>query len=264
MEKFIDINGITMCYEETGEGKPLILVHGLTGNKDTMAAFPGILGEGRKYIAVDVRGHGKSSKPAAYKLEDHADDIAALIKALGYEKADLLGYSMGSYIALNTGEKYPELIDHLILLASKPNGKTSSVEKIVTDAGYDMATLPPEKMFELILAAALTPESLRKMKSGEMQIDLTALTGVPMTPEEKTAESLSIAGFDLSPDYEKVTCKTLVISCEYDGINPPELGKEIADGIPGAEFVLIKDASHLVPYEQPEALGKAVNEFLAK
>ena len=93
---------------------------------------------------------------------------------------------------------------------------------------------------------------------------MTALTGSPMTPEEKKAESLSIAGFDLSPDFDKVTCKTLVISCQYDGINPPELGKQIADGIPGAEFVLIPDAAHLVPWEQPALLAKAVNDFLAK
>ncbi|MBR0130482.1 MAG: alpha/beta hydrolase [Firmicutes bacterium] len=264
MEKFIDINGITMCYEETGEGKPLILIHGLTGNKSTMSDFPKILGPGRKYIAVDTRGHGKSSKPEAYTLEDHADDIGALIKALGYEKADVLGYSMGSYIALNAGEKYADRIDHLILLASKPSGKTSSVEKIVNDAGFKMTEISQEKMFELILAAAMAPETLKKMKSGELKMDLTALTGVPMTPEEKAAESKSIAGFDLSGEYEKVTCNTLVISAEYDGINPPELGKEIADGIPEAEFVLIKGASHLVAIEQPEALSKAVNEFLNK
>ncbi len=264
MEKFIDINGITMCYEEIGEGKPIILVHGLTGNKSTMADFPKILGLGRKYILIDVRGHGKSSKPAEYTLEDHADDIAALIKALGYEKADILGYSMGSYIALNTGEKYPELIDHLILGASKPNGKTSSVEKIVADAGLDIRTLAPEKMFELILAAAIAPENLKKVKAGELNIDLSGLTGVPMTPEEKAAESKSIAGFDLSGGYEKVTCKTLVISAQYDGINPPELGKQIADGIPGAEYVVIPDASHLMYLEQPELVAKAINDFLEK
>ena len=85
-----------------------------------------------------------------------------------------------------------------------------------------------------------------------------------MTPEEKKAESLSIAGFDLSPDFDKVSCKTLVISCEYDGINPPEYGRQIAEGVPGAKFVLIPDASHLVPYEQPELLAKAVNDFLAQ
>ena len=260
-KKFIDINGITMCYEETGEGKPLILIHGLTGNKSTMYQFVPIIGEGRRCILVDVRGHGESSYPAEYTLEDHADDIAALIKALGIAKADVLGWSMGSYIGLAIAEKYSELIDHMILLCTKPSGKTSSVEKIVTSAGYTMATVPQEKMFELILKAAMAPASYEGMVNGTMKIDLSGVSGAPMSPEAKVAESKSLANFDLSGGYDRVTCKTLVISGEYDGINAPELGREVADGI-GCGYVEIKGSGHLVPQEQPEALKKAVLDFL--
>lgn len=264
MEKYIDVNGVTLCVEETGEGKPLFLIHGLTGNKETMAIFPEILGPGRKYIAVDTRGHGKSTKPESYTLADHGEDLDALIRAMGYEKADVLGYSMGSYISLCAAESHSDVIDHLILLASKPSGVTSSVERIVTAAGFDMKTIAPEKMFELIMAAALAPENLAKFGRGELKIDMTAIAGAPMTNEEKKAESLSLANFDLTPGLGQVSCRTLVLSAQYDGINPPELGREIADGIHGARYVCIEGASHLVPYERPEELARLVNGFLAE
>lgn len=261
MKKFIKVNGINMCYEEEGEGKPLILIHGLTGSKATMIPVREALGEGRKYISVDVRGHGESELTEGYTLETHADDIADLIGKLGLEKADVLGWSMGSYIGLNIAEKYPELIDHMILLCTKPSGKTSSVEAIVTKAGFNMTTISPEKMFELILQAAMSPEHYEAMNRGEFKLDLTAVTGIVMSPEAKEAESKSLANFDLSGAYDKVTCKTLVIAGEYDGINPAWMGKEVADGI-GCPYVEIKGAGHLVPHEQPEAFRKAVFDFL--
>ena len=71
----------------------------------------------------------------------------------------------------------------------------------------------------------------------------------------------SISNFDNSIDYDKVKCKTFVIGAEYDRINPYELGKEVADGIEGAEFCLIKDAGHMVAYEKTEELLTIIKEF---
>lgn len=264
MEKIAFVNGIHMAYEEIGEGKPLILIHGLTGNKETMLPFVDLLGEGRKYILVDVRGHGNSDKPSSYTLKDHGDDIAGLIKYLGYEKADVLGYSMGSYIGLLLGEKYSDLIDHLILLASKPDGKTSSVERIVKQAGYDITSINQEKMFDLILQASLTAKNYQNYLQGKFSFDVSALAGKEMTSAQKAAESLSLVNFDLNADLAKVTCSTCVISCAEDGINPPELGKKIAEGIKNSRFELINDASHLVIYENPSALRDIVLDFLSE
>ena len=71
-----------------------------------------------------------------------------------------------------------------------------------------------------------------------------------------------VGQYSNSNDYDKVSCKTLVIGAEYDGINPPELGREVADGIDGAEFELINDAGHLAFAEQPDEFYNVIKNFL--
>ena len=119
-------------------------------------------------------------------------------------------------------------------------------------------------MMGVILKASLAPQSYEKVINGELSIDemLNGDGSQELNEEEKAAEDASLANFDNSNDYDKVTCNTLVIGAEYDGINPPELGREVADGIPNAEFELIADAGHLVAIEQSDEFQKIIKDFL--
>ena len=268
MKQFKEINGITICYDDTMEmdKKPLFLFHGLTGNKETMYMFRDIFKDQYRTICVDTRGHGESTHPEVYTLRDHGLDAHALIEALGFEKVNILGYSMGSYVALQIAEIKSDNIDRLILLCTKPSGKTSSVEKLAKERGIDMKSLTPQQLQQIILSSAYAPKTLEKMKTGEFDPSTinAGINGVQLTPEEKEAESKSLANFDLTNDLDKVNCKTLVISGEFDGINGPELGEIVAKGIKGSKYVMIKDAGHMVPYEQPEEFIKVVREFLSE
>lgn len=171
---------------------------------------------------------------------------------------------MGSYIALRTAELYCEDINHLILLCTKPSGKTSSVARLLKEANLDITQVSQEEMMGVILKASVAPKTFEKIVNGEINLE-EAFKGdesLELSDEEKASEDASLANFDNSIDYDKVTCKTLVIGAEYDGINPPELGKEVAEGIKNAEFKLIKDAGHMVVLEKPEIFLKTVNDFL--
>lgn len=264
MKKFLNINGIEICVDDTEEGEnSLLLIHGLTGNKSTMYPIRDMFKDDYRVITVDTRGHGESTRPEHYTLEDHAHDVHGIIEELNLEKVDILGYSMGSYIALRAAEVRCDDINNLVLVCTKPNGKTSSVARILKEANLDITQVSQEEMMGVILKASLAPQSFEKVVSGELDVgELLKGDGDELSEEEKAAEDASLADFDNSTDYDKVTCSTLVIGAEYDGINPPELGREVADGIKDAQFELIKDAGHLAVLEKPDEFQKIVNDFL--
>lgn len=265
MKKILSVNGIEICIDDTEQGEnALLLIHGLTGNKTTMYPIRDMFKDDYRVITIDTRGHGESTRPKEYTIDDHALDIHGIIRELNLKKADILGYSMGSYIALRAAEVQCDDINHLILLCTKPNGKTSSVARLLKEANLDITQVTQEEMMQVILKASVAPQSLEKILSGELDVEmlLKGDESQELSEEEKAAEDASLANFDNSKDYNKVTCKTLVIGAEYDGINPPELGREVADGIKNAEFELIKNAGHLVAIEQTEEFKKIVKEFL--
>ena len=264
MKKFLNINDIEICIDDTEEGEnPLLLIHGLTGNKSTMYPIRDMFKDDYRVITIDTRGHGESTRPEQYTIDDHAQDIHEIIKELNLEKVDILGYSMGSYIALRAAEVKCDDINNLILVCTKPNGKTSSVARLLKEANLDITQVTQEEMMQVILKASVAPDSFEKIVSGELNIEgVLKGDGQELSEEEKAAEDASLANFDNSKDYDKVTCETLVIAAEYDGINPPELGREVADGIKDAKFELIENAGHLAVIEQPEEFQKIINDFL--
>ena len=265
MKRFLEINDIEICIDDTEVGEnALLLIHGLTGNKSTMYPIRDMFKDDYRVITIDTRGHGESTRPKEYSIDDHALDVHEIIRALELEKADILGYSMGSYIALRAAEVECDDINHLVLVCTKPNGKTSSVARLLKEANLDITQVSQEEMMQVILKASVAPQSLEKILSGEMDIEgvLNGDEGMELSEEEKAAEDASLANFDNSQDYDKVSCKTLVIAAEYDGINPPELGREVADGIPDAQFELISDAGHLVVIERSDEFERIIKDFL--
>ena len=265
MKRFLNINNIEICIDDTEQGeRPLLLIHGLTGNKTTMYPIRDMFKEDFRVITIDTRGHGESTRPKEYTIDDHAKDIHEIIKALNIEKADILGYSMGSYIALRAAEAKCDDIDHLVLVCTKPNGKTSSVARLLKEANLDITQVTQEEMMEVILKASIAPDSYENVLSGKLNIGeyLNGDESQELNEEEKAAEDASLANFDNSKDYDKVSCKTLVIAAEYDGINPPELGREVADGIKDAKFELIENAGHLAAAEQPDKFKEIIKNFL--
>ena len=257
--KFATVNGIKICYEEAGEGKPIFLIHGLTSDRQSMKPMAGLLPEGYKAIAYDTRGHGESDKPSSYTLADHGPDLFGLMDALGYEKAVVIGHSMGSYIAAAAATQHPERIEKLILVATKTNGATSSVQRILGKLGMDVATATPEQMIAAIASATFAPMT---PKSLIMEIMKLSAQAKQLSQEEKAAEAMSLNGFDLRPEYHKITTPTLVISGEFDGLNPPEWGEEAANLIPGAQYVLMKNVGHVMHMENPQEFTAIVREFL--
>jgi pimeloyl-ACP methyl ester carboxylesterase len=114
----VEVNGMQMYYETSGEGAPLIVLHGAYMNIPTMGEIIPLLARSRKVIAVEMQGHGRTTdidRPITYpKL---ADDIAAFMDVIDVEKADVFGYSMGAAVGLQLAIRYPEKVDRAALVS---------------------------------------------------------------------------------------------------------------------------------------------------
>src|SRR5437762_4693330 len=110
------VNGVELGYQLIGEGDPLILLHGGFGSVEMFGPNLELLAAGRQVIGVDLQSHGRS--PAAdrpMRFETMADDIAALIRSLGLERAAIMGFSLGGAVALRTAIQHPEVVERLVL-----------------------------------------------------------------------------------------------------------------------------------------------------
>ena len=116
---YTSVNGLNLYYEIHGAGEPLILLHGGVGAIEMFGEVLPSLAQNRQVVAVDLQAHGRTAdidRPLSFQLM--AEDIAALIKHLGVEDADVMGYSLGGGVALRIAIQHPEVVRKLVLVST--------------------------------------------------------------------------------------------------------------------------------------------------
>jgi pimeloyl-ACP methyl ester carboxylesterase len=115
---YAQVNGINLYYQVHGAGEPLILLHGGVGAIEMFGEVLPLLAGGRQVIGVDLQAHGRTADiDRPMSLEAMGDDVAALIKHLNFDKADVMGYSMGGGVALQTAIRHPEVVRKLVVVS---------------------------------------------------------------------------------------------------------------------------------------------------
>src|SRR5215211_6662916 len=159
---YAEVNGLNLYYEVHGEGAPLILLHGGFGGIEMFGEILRLLAEGRQVIGVDLQAHGRTAdidRPMTY--EAMADDVAALIGHLGLQKADVMGYSLGGGVALQTATRHPEAVRKAVLVSTpfKRDGwypeVLAGMEQMAPEAAEPMKETP---MYSLYAGVAPRPE----------------------------------------------------------------------------------------------------------
>ena len=115
---YLPVQGLRYYYEIHGEGEPLLLLHGGLGSIDMFGPVLPALAKGRRVIGVDLQGHGRTELgDRAISLIDMGNDMAALVKALGFERVDVLGYSMGGGVAFRLAVQHPDVVRRVALVS---------------------------------------------------------------------------------------------------------------------------------------------------
>jgi len=268
-------NGIEIAFEEHGHGeRPLLLVHGFTGfRQDFATQLPALARYGR-VLAPDLRGHGESGRgadPASYALEHLSADLLGLLDALGIERCDLLGHSMGGMVALRAALRAPERIASLVLMDTSPGplgfvdrAQLALAARVGREAG--MAALAE------ILRVRAKDDAARSAADRRVEEEWGAerfwawrtARVAAMDPLAYEALGLAlVAQEDLTPRLGEIRCPTgvLVGELDHDFRAPSEV---LAQRIPGAWLRVLAGAGHQPQHEAPEDWRAAVLEHLAR
>lgn len=256
-KEMLQVNGIHLCVQESGHGKDMILIHGKGYSKENMNILFNHYQNQYHVVSYDVRGHGESDKPSHFTLEDDVQDLVSLISVMRMNKPVVIGFSMGSYIALKTAEEYPDLFSRIVLIGTKGGGASSSTQQIQEQA--EKEGLNPKERMERMLRKVFAPQTT----SDEIQtFDRSIASPVKLTPEQQETITKSLQNFDLTRDAHKVNVPALVLTGQYDGINPPQEGKKVAEALPQGRFEIIPDAGHIAFFENRECVFYFVDAFL--
>ena len=255
----IKANGIDVNYLVEGEGPWLTLSHSLACNLHMWDEEAKRLSRRYKVLRYDTRGHGGSGAPAgAYTLELLADDLHALLRALGAQSTHFVGLSMGGMIGQTFALKYPGVFTSLALCdtTSRYPADAAGVwaERIKTVEAQGM-----EPLVEPTLARWFTAP-FRKARP-EVEAKVAAM--IRSTPVPGYVGCChAIPKIDLTARLAEIRCPSLVIVGEDDPGTPVAMAEDIHRALPGSKLAIIPSAAHLANLEQPDAFNQALGEFV--
>ena len=265
---------LELCVAEEGQGgRPLLVVHGFTGAKEDFTDWLEPLADlGWHAVAPDQRGHGASPKPeheGAYSFDVFADDLLALLDALGWGSAVALGHSMGGMVVQTAILRAPERFAGLVLMDTSHRAlKGVDVEIVEAAAALARAEgMAAVLEAQAALAGAQPPSALRVLaeRPGYAEFgDRKMLASAPaMYGTMLRAITDAVGGLDRLEDLRSVRVPTLVIVGEEDRpfVKPSQ---RMADAIPGAELAVIPDAAHSPQFENEPAWWAALSGFLER
>lgn len=253
MESEISINNINISLKQAGTGPDMILIHGIFASKEIMNPLFNHFKNTHHVISYDVRGHGKSDKPKNFNLDDYAEDLKQIIEKLKLNKPIVIGLSMGSYIALKTAEKYPELLSKIVLLGSRPKGEISLVNT-AENPNIDLKEMG-RAISKRTYAPDTTPEQIEEFYKGNR-------SEVVLTNEERKEIYASLAHYDMATDADKVKIPVLLIVGEHDGINPPEESVKLHKILPTSTLKIIEGAGHIAYLEKEKEVIDLIESFI--
>jgi 3-oxoadipate enol-lactonase len=253
--------GVKIYWDEQGSGEPLLLIMGLGYPSDAWYRTRPVLAAKYRTIAFDNRGVGRTEMPPGpYPIAVMASDAATVLDAAGVEKAHVFGISMGGMIAQEFALQYPQRVRSLVLGCTAPGGPHAvRADDEATKMLFARGTMTKEEAAQAAVPFIYDPGTPRPL------IDEDIEKRSPWFPsaEAYTAQLQGILAWECYSRLSKISAPTLVIHGEHDRLVPPGNGKLIAENVPGAELVMLKDASHIFTTDQPEAGQSAILKFLA-
>ncbi|WP_320006779.1 alpha/beta hydrolase [Maridesulfovibrio sp.] len=251
-KQVVQVDDVQLAYRIFGEGPPLLMIMGYGGTMDLWdAAMIRELSREHTVIIFDNRGMGGSGKGTEeISIKRMAADSAGLLRVLGYEQADVFGWSMGGLIAQEMTLNYPDKVIKLVLLG------TSCAAQPVEEVTHRLLKMDIQELLSHFFPKGWVeknPDALAKLprQAGPADPAVIRAQADAMIEWEGCCSRLSYL--------EK---PTLIISGLEDDILPEQLSVQISEQVGGSWLVRYKNATHWLMYQDPEGLGSTVNNFL--
>jgi pimeloyl-ACP methyl ester carboxylesterase len=265
----VEVNGGRLEYELAGAGPAVAFLHpGLWDRRAWDDQFD-VFAERHRVVRHDARGYGRSSRPEPGRPYSHVEDLGAVLDAAGIDRAALVGCSMGGGTALHFALVHPDRVTALVLVASgfdgfegtpeeeeRWNAEWSGLESEIA-AATEAGELERAQDLRLRLWAPLGTDDPRGRRIREIAFD--NLHEIEM--DEGGARGIDPPAIDR---LEEVSAPTLVLPADHDPPWLPRMAEVLADRIPAARLVRIRDVDHVVNMRKPEEFSRVVLDFLAE
>jgi pimeloyl-ACP methyl ester carboxylesterase len=238
-----------------------VLIHGYTDNaRDWVPLLP-YLSPRFRLILVDIRGHGRSDKPeCCYTRWDFAYDVKLLLDALGVERADVVGHSLGSFITQSFAESWPERARRVVLISSSGGPRAGSPRKPAYDYASQIRQLKepidPDSPFMIEWWSSPTPvdeEFIRRQRRDAAAIPLRVWLAVL---------DQGLVYEDLQRTLPRLKAPALLIWGSQDPIMEEEERQTLREALPQAQVKVFPGLGHNPIWEDPRACAEVINTFL--
>lgn len=241
---------------------PLLMIIGSSSTMDLWSPeFVSALARDRQVIVFDNRGMGETNNPGgAYPFTQLADDTAGLITALGYERLDVLGWSMGGDVAIDLAVRHPAVVGRLVSYAGIPGGA--------------LAVPPSQKSLAVLTDTSGTPQE-RGMRLLVLMFPQAYRTAHPdylrNFPVPKESMEPASIGFQIDAigrwagvgdGLKGIASPALFVTGTEDLLAPPENAVLMADRVPGSWLMRFAGTGHGLMYQEPQSLAESVLLFL--
>ena len=259
-----EVAGRLLHYLRRGEGEPLLLIMGMSGNHLHWGeAFLSHVERDHEAIVFDNRGMGRSDREEEpFSIADMADDAAGLLDALGIERAHVMGCSMGGMIAQEVASRHPERVRTLVLGC--------------TYAGGEGSALTDQAVMQSLMEAFMSGDRERAIQTGyRFNVSPAYAEAHPETGEEMAriaaelpaslrmimAQMQAIGGHDTSARLGSIEAPTLIVHGTEDQMLPVANARRIAELMPDARLEILEGVGHLFWWERPERSAELVREL---
>lgn len=261
---YLDVDGVKIHYVEAGQGEPVLLIHGLGGSTFSFRHVIPELAQHRRVLAFDLRGFGYSQQDGEgdFSLTGQAELTARLLDALGIDRADVVGHSMGGAIAMRLAAGHAGRVSRLVLVDSATNrerrGRRLGALLRPLMPVLSLLTLHNRRFYRRALLTAVHDPAFVTDEIVDTYFRPTRMKG------HASAMARLGAGVRRDPPLapEQVTQPTLILWGEHDRWIPVEHGEELHEAIAGSELVLVPSAGHLPLEEQPAFCNRELVRFL--
>jgi 3-oxoadipate enol-lactonase len=258
----IEVNGFRMAYSDSGQGRPLLFVHGYPLNRQMWQPQLDGLADVARIITVDLRGHGDSPAiPGPYTMDLFAGDLVAFLDALGItDTVVLCGLSMGGYVAFAFYRSYAARLAGLILTATR-----AAADSPETRLARDQSAILAREKGVAAIVDGMLPRLLSPWTRAQKP-ELVILARRIMLNTSIEGVLGDLEGLknrvDSTPTLAQINLPTLLLPGAEDVIVPLKEAQAMQAGIRGAQLEVIPNAGHLPNLENTPTFNRAVRHFL--
>lgn len=264
--QFIEGNGVKFSYRKFGKESavPLVFLQHFTGTNDYWdPELVNSVAKKRTVIVVDYRGVGLSTGQVADNVDQMTQDTYAFIQALGYKKVDVLGFSLGGFIAQELAAAHPELLRKVILAGTSNKGGGDHLLQVLSEA-FSQKDIPDPRVYLFFTSSKESQNAgLDFVKRSAQRAERDPDSG----KEIADAQAKAIITWANTPDKENALLKSikqpvLVIQGSNDKMFDTENSYKMFQALPNAQLVLYPDSAHGSIFQYAPSAATAINSFL--